>query len=237
MRSRLPRGGRARHHRPSARRRAAHHVGDVREIVGAAASRSTARSSSTSRAIRGPTCSRGARGPAGSVHARAGPPGRDHEPGRLAADTPPAGDCRTIVRDLQRDGIRVSLFVDPDPAAVRWAAALGADRIELYTEPFARAFAAGRRASARRASRVTPRPRRSRTASASGVNAGHDLDLDNLSLFRTLPHLDEVSIGHALDQPRALRRARPGGAGLPGGAGSADAPVHRDNYGDSRASA
>ena len=81
---------------------------------------------------------------------------------------------------------------------MRWAAALGADRIELYTEPFARAFAARRPRTRRKASRSTPRPRRWRTASALGINAGHDLDLDNLTLFRTLPHLDEVSIGHAL---------------------------------------
>ena len=60
-----------------------------------------------------------------------------------------------------------------------------------------------------------------------GVNAGHDLDLANLTLFRTLPHLDEVSIGHALDQPRALRRPRSVRARLPGGARGVTLPSHR----------
>ena len=91
----------------------------------------------------------------------------------------------------------MSLFVDPVPDAVRWASTIGAGRIELYTEPFARAFASSPEAGA--ASFAT-------YAAAStlahglglGVNAGHDLDLDNLVLFRTLPHLAEVSIGHAL---------------------------------------
>jgi pyridoxine 5-phosphate synthase len=102
-----------------------------------------------------------------------------------------------IVRRLKAAGIRVSLFVDPAEAPVRWAARLGADRIELYTEPFARAFEQSER-----------RGQESFTAYAAaaqlahslglGVNAGHDLDLHNLPLFRTLPHLDEVSIGHAI---------------------------------------
>ena len=51
---------------------------------------------------------------------------------------------RDVVKDLQGAGVRVSIFVDPEPAAVRWAASLGADRVELYTEPYAIAFAAGR---------------------------------------------------------------------------------------------
>lgn len=100
-----------------------------------------------------------------------------------------------VVRRLQDEGIRVSLFVDPDEAAVRWAADLGADRVELYTEPFARAFERGQGVASYE-----------RYASTSvlahslglGVNAGHDLDLHNLPMFRDLPHLDEVSIGHAL---------------------------------------
>ena len=109
-------------------------------------------------------------------------------------DTPSEQLARTV-GDLRRRGIRVSLFVEPDPAAVRWAADLGANRVELYTEPYARAFEAGRGAAAL-----------ARYAAAAqlahqvglGVNAGHDLDLENLVLFRSLPHLDEVSIGHAL---------------------------------------
>ena len=109
----------------------------------------------------------------------------------------PAGWLGAIVAELQNAGIRVSLFVDPEDAAVRWAAALGARRIELYTEPFARAFAAGPADGERSFARYAA----ASTQAASlglGVNAGHDLDLDNLVMFRRLPHLHEVSIGHAL---------------------------------------
>ena len=113
-----------------------------------------------------------------------------------------AAQTQRIVGDLQAAGVRVSLFVDAEPAAVEWAAKMGADRIELYTEPFARAFDtrfldrggwkleqsfAKYAAAARQAHDLE-----------LGVNAGHDLDLENLLLFRTLPFLDEVSIGHAL---------------------------------------
>jgi pyridoxine 5-phosphate synthase len=112
------------------------------------------------------------------------------------ADTPRAV-LMDVMRDLRDRGTRVSLFVDPVPEAIRWAASLGADRVELYTEPFARAFARGADAATSSFE--------SYAASATlahelglGVNAGHDLDLDNLTVFRTLPYLDEVSIGHAL---------------------------------------
>ena len=102
-----------------------------------------------------------------------------------------------VIRRLKAAGIRISLFVDPQEAPVRWAARLGADRIELYTEPFARAFAAGEQSG--RQSFATYRAAAELAHSLGlGVNAGHDLDLDNLVLFRTLPHLAEVSIGHAL---------------------------------------
>jgi pyridoxine 5-phosphate synthase len=112
------------------------------------------------------------------------------------ADTP-ASALGATVADLQERGIRVSLFVDADVPPVRWAASMGAARIELYTEPFAAAF--------RQSPEATQRSLR-RYANAAlvahslglGVNAGHDLDLENLVLFRTIPHLDEVSIGHAL---------------------------------------
>jgi pyridoxine 5-phosphate synthase len=107
-----------------------------------------------------------------------------------------------IVRDLKARGIRVSLFVDPDPKAIELAASVGADRVELYTEPFARAFERG--ASHARASFETYATAARLAASLGlGVNAGHDLDLDNLLLFRDLPHLEEVSIGHAI-MSRAL---------------------------------
>lgn len=116
------------------------------------------------------------------------------------AGWPPTMDVdriRPTVAELQADNIRVSMFVDPDPAAIRWAASLEADRVELYTEPFARAF---------HKSPVEGRRGFESYVSAAelahelglGVNAGHDLDLSNLVLFRTLPHLAEVSIGHAL---------------------------------------
>jgi pyridoxine 5-phosphate synthase len=111
-------------------------------------------------------------------------------------DTPTA-ELGAIVRDLQGRGIRVSLFVEPEAAAIRWAASIGAARIELYTEPFAHAFKAGAEA-ADRSFRGYVEAATLAHALGLGVNAGHDLDLDNLVLFRTLPHLDEVSIGHAL---------------------------------------
>jgi pyridoxine 5-phosphate synthase len=94
-------------------------------------------------------------------------------------------------------GVRVSLFVDPEEEAVRWAAGLGADRIELYTEPFARAFERGQAAAEASFERYV-RAAGAAAAAGLGINAGHDLDLDNLVMFRRLPHLDEVSIGHAL---------------------------------------
>jgi pyridoxine 5-phosphate synthase len=106
-------------------------------------------------------------------------------------------DIQAVVRSLQNDGIRVSLFVDPEPAAVRWAATAGADRIELYTEPYARAFETGEAQGRDSFARYAAAAELAHSLGL-GINAGHDLDLDNLTLFRTLPHLDEVSIGHAL---------------------------------------
>jgi pyridoxine 5-phosphate synthase len=110
----------------------------------------------------------------------------------------PSGDSdgmRAVVRRLKDAGIRVSIFVDPEQAAVRWASSVGGDRIELYTEPFAKAFHAGR---GNESFETYARAARLAHDLGLGVNAGHDLDLDNLRLFRDLPHLDEVSIGHAL---------------------------------------
>jgi len=113
-----------------------------------------------------------------------------------SVDTPRA-TLERVVSSLKADGIRVSLFVDPEDAPVRWAADLGADRVELYTEPFARAFERGA-GDAMRSFETYTRVARLANSLGLGVNAGHDLDLDNLVLFRGLPHLDEVSIGHAL---------------------------------------
>ena len=112
------------------------------------------------------------------------------------ADTPREALAGTI-RDLQQAGVRVSLFVDPEPAPIRWARELNADRVELYTEPFARAFDSGPAAAAQSFERYAAAATLAHEIGL-GVNAGHDLDLRNLTLFRTLPHLDEVSIGHAL---------------------------------------
>jgi len=102
-----------------------------------------------------------------------------------------------VVAAMKSGGVRVSLFVDPLEPAIRWAASVGADRIELYTEPFARAYEAGA-AAARQSFAVYAGAARLARSLGLGVNAGHDLDLDNLTLFRQLPHLDEVSIGHAI---------------------------------------
>ena len=106
-----------------------------------------------------------------------------------------AGKVPAVVRRLRDAGVRVSLFVDPDLDAVRWAADAGGDRVELYTEPFARAFEHG---DGPASFGVYARAAELAHTLGLGVNAGHDLDLDNLVLFRVLPHLDEVSIGHAL---------------------------------------
>ncbi len=100
-----------------------------------------------------------------------------------------------IVQQLHDYGCRVSLFMDPVPGAMEEAAEIGADRIELYTEPYAAAFAAGK---------LTILDDYITAAQAAidaglGVNAGHDLNLDNLPLFlERVPHVLEVSIGHAL---------------------------------------
>jgi len=101
-----------------------------------------------------------------------------------------------VLDELKSLGVRVSLFMDPVAEAMAAAAVLGADRIELYTEPYARAFGTaeqeavlGRYAEAARAAQ----------RAGLGVNAGHDLNLDNLPVFlSSVPKVLEVSIGHAL---------------------------------------
>ena len=100
-----------------------------------------------------------------------------------------------IVALFKSKGIRTSIFLDPDPKLVEAAAATGTDRIELYTESYARAYASGREAA------VAPFVETAREAIryGLGINGGHDLNLDNLAYFaRTVPGLLEVSIGHAL---------------------------------------
>jgi pyridoxine 5-phosphate synthase len=123
-------------------------------------------------------------------------------PGELTSQagwpaTTPNAAIAAVVRRFRDAGTRVSLFVDPDEAAIRWAAAAGADRVELYTEPFARQFERGD-AAARASFAAYARAADLAHSLGLGVNAGHDLDLANLPMFKELPHLDEVSIGHAL---------------------------------------
>jgi pyridoxine 5-phosphate synthase len=102
-----------------------------------------------------------------------------------------------VVSAFRSQGVRISVFVDARPESIRWAASVGADRVELYTEPFARAFEAGQ-GSGRRSFETFAEAANLAHSLGLGINAGHDLDLDNLLMFRALPHLDEVSIGHAI---------------------------------------
>ncbi len=112
---------------------------------------------------------------------------------RLPDDT---ARLRPLIEEVRALGVRVSLFMDPLPGAMAAAKALGADRVELYTESYARAHAAGAAASVVPAFAATAR---AATGAGLGVNAGHDLNLANLSDFlRAVPGVREVSIGHAL---------------------------------------
>jgi len=100
-----------------------------------------------------------------------------------------------VVDKLRDAGIRSSIFVDADPEQVIAAAKCGADRVELYTKPYADMFPSNPDAA------VEPYVEASRQAKRCGLgcNAGHDLNLDNLAFFaQRVPHLSEVSIGHAL---------------------------------------
>ena len=100
-----------------------------------------------------------------------------------------------IIERLRAAGIRISVFVDPDPAQVKEAARLGADRVELYTKPYADMFALDPDKA------IAPYIPAAKAALDSGIglNAGHDLNTHNLHfIYRRLPRLDEVSIGHAL---------------------------------------
>ncbi len=102
---------------------------------------------------------------------------------------------REIIAEIKSNGVRVSVFVDPLPKMVEGAARSGADRVELYTEPYARSYAANR------SDAVKPYVESAAVARAAalGINAGHDLDLNNLNyLVHNISYLDEVSIGHAL---------------------------------------
>lgn len=100
------------------------------------------------------------------------------------------------IKIFKAAGIRVSIFVDPDIDMVKGAADTGTDRIELYTEGYAKQFATGSKQLA-----IQPYLEAAKKAKelGLGLNAGHDLDLTNLKFLReNIPWLDEVSIGHAL---------------------------------------
>ena len=111
----------------------------------------------------------------------------------LAAD---GEQLRPLIAEAKSLGVRVSLFMDPVPEAMAAAGAAGADRVELYTESYARAFGT---ASARPLLRSYAQAAQAAQAAGLGVNAGHDLNRDNLTEFLLqVPGVREVSIGHAL---------------------------------------
>ena len=102
---------------------------------------------------------------------------------------------KDVISNFQEAGIRTSIFVDPDPRMVEGAKATGTDRIELYTESYAHAYAQGNKKG------IDPFIEAALEAHQCGlgINAGHDLSLDNIQFFKeNIPHLLEVSIGHAL---------------------------------------
>jgi pyridoxine 5-phosphate synthase len=102
---------------------------------------------------------------------------------------------KEVINEIKACGSRVSIFVDPVPGMVEGAARIQADRIELYTEPYAREFLVSPEVA------IKPYVESARIAHSLGlgINAGHDLDLQNLAfLHKNIPHLEEVSIGHAL---------------------------------------
>ena len=103
---------------------------------------------------------------------------------------------RPLIAEARSLGVRVSLFMDPEPGAMAAARAVGADRVELYTEPYAAAFGSPRQAEVLQAFAQSAR---AAAAAGLGVNAGHDLNRDNLTPFlAACPAVQEVSIGHAL---------------------------------------
>ena len=103
---------------------------------------------------------------------------------------------KPLIREAQDLGVRVSLFMDPAPAAMAAVAELGAQRIELYTETFASAFGTGHQDAVLAGFTATAQ---AALQVGLGINAGHDLNRDNLGLFlRQVPGVQEVSIGHAL---------------------------------------
>lgn len=121
-------------------------------------------------------------------------------PGQLTSDhgwdfAREAESLRRVVTELKAEGIRVSLFSDFDYPSMTDAKAIGADRVELYTEPYAAHFGSGSEGETWENFRdAAARARQT----GLGVNAGHDLNLENLGRFLAIPEILEVSIGHAL---------------------------------------
>lgn len=111
-------------------------------------------------------------------------------------------DCKThldsltaIISEFKKAGIRTSIFLDPNPDMVEWAAKTGTDRIELYTEAYAKNYAENKEDAIKSYYDTAVKA----TEFGLGINAGHDLSLENLKYFSNhIPNLLEVSIGHAL---------------------------------------
>ncbi|NNG08973.1 MAG: pyridoxine 5'-phosphate synthase [Arenibacter sp.] len=102
---------------------------------------------------------------------------------------------KEVIATFKSNGIRTSIFVDPDTAMIEGAAKIGTDRIELYTESYAKAYATNPDEA------IAPFAEAAKVAYdvGLGINAGHDLSLENIAFFsKGIPHLLEVSIGHAL---------------------------------------
>ena len=107
-----------------------------------------------------------------------------------------ADRLQPLIAEAKALGVRVSLFVDADPAAMPLAKAIGADRVELYTEPFAACWGTPQQAAQ---TQVFARAALAAQIAKLGINAGHDLNLHNLTSFiKQVPGVQEVSIGHAL---------------------------------------
>ena len=102
---------------------------------------------------------------------------------------------KEIIAEFKQHGIRTSIFVDPKPTMIEGAKLCGTDRIELYTEGYATQYIIDKQKA------IAPYLESAKKATelSLGINAGHDLSLENLEYFaKHMPNLDEVSIGHAL---------------------------------------
>ena len=109
------------------------------------------------------------------------------------------GELRPLIDEAKSLGVRVSLFMDAVPQDMALAKTLGADRVELYTEPFAAAWQTQDKALIAEQTRLFAHAALAATQAGLGINAGHDLNRDNLAAFiRSVPGMHEVSIGHAL---------------------------------------